>query len=118
MRANFAPGGFRDYFQYQTISSYISGNDAVCSTAGSYSISGLPAGAANFTWEVGPHLEIVSGSNTNNPQIKASFSSHRDDWILGSFTTGLVTLSPLGQWESVVSVPLLKFIVKQSVAQE
>src|SRR5690606_10611314 len=88
MRANFAPGGFRDYFQYQTISSYINGNDAVCPTAATYSINGLPTGAGNFNWEVGPRLEIVSGANTNNPQIKAKLSSHRDDWIIGSFTAG------------------------------
>src|SRR3546814_15099792 len=66
MRANFDTGGFRDYFQFQTISSYIAGDGAVCYAGDTYSLSGLPAGAANFEWEAGPGLEIVSGAGTRS----------------------------------------------------
>src|SRR3546814_875241 len=89
MRANFDTGGFRDYFQFQTISSYIAGDGAVCYAGDTYSLSGLPAGAANFEWEAGPGLEIVSGAGTNGPQIKAvSPHNFSKTWIIGSFTSG------------------------------
>src|SRR3546814_20848126 len=88
MRANFDTGGFRDYFQFQTIRSYIAGDGAVCYAGDTYSLSGLPAGAANFEWEAGPGLEIVSGVETNGPQIKSvSLHSFSKTWIIASFTS-------------------------------
>src|SRR3546814_5115037 len=87
MRANFDTGGFRDYFQFQTISSYIAGDGAVCYAGDTYSLSGLPAGAANLVWQAGLGLEIVSGVGTNGAKVKAVYPQNfSKTWINAAFT--------------------------------